>query len=251
MTLTLTKPLCFFDLETTGTDIATDRIVEISIVKLNADGTQEIYTKRINPTIPISPGATAVHGITDADVANEPTFKDLAREIFHIFTGSDIAGYNILRFDIPLLVEEMLRAGAPQFPHPDTRFVDAMSIFFQKEPRNLTAALKFYCNKDLADAHSAEADTLATVDILKAQIEKYDLGNNMDELQKISTQGKEIIDYAGKFTKNEHGDIVFNFGKNKNKRVIDDPEYVKWMLKTEFTYDTKQKAIQILKGEIK
>jgi DNA polymerase-3 subunit epsilon len=250
MTLTITKPLCFFDLETTGTDIATDRIVEISIVKLNTDGTQETYTRRVNPTIPISSGATAVHGITDADVANEPTFKDLAGEIFHIFNGTDIAGYNILRFDIPLLVEEMLRAGAPHFPVPGTKFVDAMSIFYKYEPRDLTAALKFYCNRDHTNAHSAEADVLATADILKAQIEKYNLDGDMEALHQVSTNGKEIIDYAGKFTRDENGDIVFAFGKNKGIKVIDDPQYVNWMLSANFTHDTKQKARQILNGDL-
>ena len=144
---------------------------------------------------------------------------DIAMEVFKFFKDCDMAGFNIMRFDLPLLVEEMLRAGAPQFPHVGTRFVDSMSIFHHYEKRDLTAALKFYCNKDLTDAHSAEADTLATVDILEAQIERYDLDSSIDNLQELSTQGKEIIDYAGKFTRNEAGDIIFTFGKNKGKKV--------------------------------
>jgi DNA polymerase-3 subunit epsilon len=250
MPLNLTKPLCFFDLETTGTDIANDRIVEISIVKLKLDGNKQVYTRRVNPTIPIHPEATAVHGITDADVANEPTFKELAKEIYSLLGGCDMAGYNILRFDLPLLVEEMLRAGAPQFPHPDTKFVDAMSIFHKYEPRDLSAAAKFYCDIDFENAHSAEADTMKTVEILNAQLEKYELDSNIDNLQEISTQGREIIDYAGKFTRNEAGEIVFNFGKIQGKRVIDDPEYVNWMLTKDFTHDTKNKAKQILSGQL-
>jgi len=244
------KPIAFFDLETTGVSVATDRIVEISIVKVFPDGNREVFTKRVNPTIPISPEATAVHGITNEDVANEPTFSEIAREVSAFFTGCDMAGYNIMRFDLPMLVEEMLRAGAKHFPRPGARFIDAMSIFHHYEKRDLTAALKFYCNKDLADAHSAEADTLATVDVLNAQIDKYGLGNDVAKLQEISMRGKEVVDYAGKFTRNEKGDIVFTFGKNKGKRVVDDPSYVKWMCKSEFTRDTKEKGMRILNGEI-
>ena len=245
------KPLAFFDLETTGVNIATDRIVEISIVKVFPDGTREILTKRVNPTIPISPEATEIHGITDADVADKPTFSKIAREVSAFLTGCDMAGYNILRFDLPMLVEEMLRAGAKHFPREGARFIDAMSIFHHYEKRDLDAALKFYCNKGLEDAHSAEADALATVDVLNAQIERYELGDDIGQLQEISTQGKEIIDYAGKFTRDENGDIVFTFGKNKGKQVVDERDYVEWMCRGEFTFDTKEKGKGILRGEMK
>ena len=245
------KPLAFFDLETTGVSVATDRIVEISIVKVFPDGSRETLTKRVNPTIPILPEATAVHGITNEDVANEPTFSEIAREVSMFLVGCDMAGYNIMRFDLPMIVEEMLRAGAKHFPREGARFIDAMSIFHHFEKRDLTAALKFYCNKELEDAHSAEADTLATVDVLSAQIDRYGLSSDVSELQEISLQGKEIIDYAGKFTRDEKGDIVFTFGKNKGKRVVDDPSYVEWMCRGEFTGDTKDKGMGILRGEIK
>ena len=247
----LEKPLAFFDLETTGTNIATDRIVEISIVKIFPDGSREILTKRVNPTIPIPEEATAIHGITNEDVANEPTFNEIGREVSAFLTGCDMAGYNIMRFDLPMLVEEMLRAGAKHFPRQGARFVDAMSIFFEYEKRDLKSALKFYCDKELTDAHSAEADTLATVDVLSAQIDRYGLGDDIAQLQEISTQGKEIIDYAGKFTRDEKGNIVFTFGKNKGKRVVDDPGYVDWMLRGEFTFDTKEKGRRILRGEMR
>jgi len=247
----INKPIAFFDLETTGVSVAKDRIVEISIVKVLPDGSREIFTKRVNPTILISPEATAVHGITNEDVADEPTFSEIAREVSAFLVGCDMAGYNIMRFDLPLLVEEMLRAGAKHFPREGARFIDAMSIFHHFEKRDLTAALKFYCNKELEDAHSAEADTLAVVDVLGAQIERYGLGSDVEQLQELSTHGKEIIDYAGKFTRDEKGDIVFTFGKNKGKRVVDDPSYVDWMCNGEFTRDTKEKGMGILRGEIR
>ena len=247
----LERPLAFFDLETTGVSVASDRIVEISIVKVHTDRHREILTKRVNPTIPIAPEATAVHGITNEDVANEPTFKRLAQGIFGFLKGCDLAGYNILRFDLPLLVEEMLRAGVNEFPEKDVKFVDAMTVFYNFEKRDLTAALKFYCNKDMVDAHSAEADTLATVEVVGAQIAKYDLGSDITQLVEISMQGKEIIDYAGKFTRSDNGDIVFAFGKNKGRRVVDEPDYVEWMCGGEFTRDTKEKGRGVLRGEMK
>ena len=248
--LKLEKPLAFFDLETTGVNVAVDRIVEISIIKVFPDGSRETLTKRVNPTIPILPEATEVHGITDADVANEPTFSEIAREVSAFLTGCDMAGYNIMRFDLPMLVEEMLRAGAKHFPKEGARFVDAMSIFHHFEKRDLEAALKFYCDKDIVDAHSAEADALAVVDVLGAQIDRYGLGDDIAQLQELSTQGQEIIDYAGKFTRDDNGDIVFTFGKNKGRRVVDDPSYVEWMCRGEFTRDTKEKGMGILSGEI-
>ncbi len=251
MNIKLNKPLVFFDLETTGTNIATDRIVEISAIKLYPDGSQEILTKRINPGMPIPAEATAIHGISDDDVKDNPSFKEVAEDFYKMMHGCDIAGYNIIRFDIPLLVEEMLRVGISDFPAPDTNFVDAMSIFHNYEKRDLEAAMLFYCNKGLEGAHSAESDTKATVEVFLAQVDKYNLPADLNEIQKICTNGNEIIDFAGKFSRNSAGDIVFTFGPQKNKKVTDERGFAIWMLDKDFTKDTKEKAKMILKGEIK
>ncbi|MFA5417030.1 MAG: 3'-5' exonuclease [Bacteroidales bacterium] len=251
MALTLLKPLTFFDLETTGVSPATDRIVEISIVKYVSGSSKKVVTLRVNPTIPIPPEATAIHGISNEDVADEPTFRDVAQDVFDLMKDSDLAGYNILRFDLPMLVEEMHRAGIHNFPMADAKLVDALAIFNAYEKRDLTAALKFYCDKDMENAHSAEADTLATADVLRAQIARYSLDGGIEQLQEISLQGKEVIDYAGSFTRDENGNIVFSFGKNKGMRVVKNRDYVSWMLSNDFTSDTKRKAKLILSGELK
>jgi DNA polymerase-3 subunit epsilon len=251
MPINLTKPLAFFDLETTGINLAKDRIVEISVIRLNPDNTQDVLTHRINPGIKIPPEATAIHGISDDDVKDKPSFKEVAGDFYKLMQGCDIAGYNIIRFDIPLLVEEMLRAGISDFPAADTNFVDAMAIFYNYEKRDLEAAMQFYCNKGLEGAHSAESDTISTVEVFQAQFERYNLPADMKELHKICTSGKEIIDFAGKFTRNEKGEIVYTFGKNLGKMVAADSGYVEWMLNSDFTNDTKAKALKILKGEIK
>ena len=196
MQLNLTKPICFFDLETTGVNISKDRIVEISILKVFPDGKEESKTWRVNPEMPIPKEVTAIHGISDADVANEPTFKELAKDIHQMIKDSDLGGFNSNRFDIPLLAEEMLRAEI-DFDMKNRRAVDVQTIFHKMEQRTLSAAYKFYCNKNLDDAHSAEADTNATYEVLKAQLERYDsLENNINFLSEFSSR-KKFADFAG------------------------------------------------------
>lgn len=239
MPLILTRPLVFFDLETTGTDITNDRIVEISIVKLFVDGREEIFTQRINPGIHIPEAASAVHGITDADVANCPTFAAIANEIITRINGSDLCGYNLIRFDFPLLRMEFFRNNI-EFNIDGINLIDPMKIFMMKEPRDLTAALQFYCSRNLADAHSAEADTIAAKDVLLAQIERYDdVPNTVTELSTLSLQGvTRFADIIGKLVYNENNEICFNFGQHQGKRVIDNRTYVDWMLRSNFPADT-------------
>ena len=240
MPLTLTRPLVFFDLETTGTNTQTDRIIEISLVKLFPDGQEEIYTSRVKPGIPIPAEATAVHGISDADVANSPTFSQIAPEITNRIAGSDLCGYNIVRFDFPLLRMEYYRNNIA-FDIDGINLVDPMKIFMMKEPRDLTAALQFYCNRNLEDAHSAEADTIATKDILLAQLGHYeDLPNTVAGLSALTAPATgRTADIGGKLIYNDQNEIVFNFGKHKNQRVIDNPDYANWMLGSDFPEDTK------------
>ncbi len=239
MPLVLTRPLVFFDLETTGTDTSNDRIVEISIVKLFVDGHQEIYTQRINPGIPIPPNATAVHGITNADVSNSPTFATSGQRILELISGSDLCGYNLIRFDFPLLRMEYFR-NSIEFNIEGINLIDPMKIFTLKEPRNLAAALQFYCDRNLEDAHSAEADTLATKDILLAQIDRYhDIPNTVSELSDLSMQGTiRFADITGKLVYNENNEICFNFGAHRGQRVIDNRDYVNWMIGCDFPADT-------------
>nr|WP_314559154.1 3'-5' exonuclease [uncultured Capnocytophaga sp.] len=245
MELKLSKPICFFDLETTGIDITKDRIVEISILKIYPNGNKESKTWLVNPTIPIPAVASEVHGITDEKVANEPTFKELAKQIYHMIKDSDLAGYNSDRFDIPLLAEEMLRAGVDEFDLGNRVTVDVQTIFHKMEQRTLSAAYKFYCDKDLADAHSAAADTNATYEILKAQLDRYEgsLENNVKKLSEF-TYRKQIVDFAGFIAYNEKGDEVFTFGKHKGKRVEDifeqEPGYFGWLLNADFPLYTKK-----------
>ena len=216
MKLQLSIPLCFFDLETTGTDISKDRIVEIAILKLHPDGTQDKKEWRINPEQSIPPEVTAVHGITNEMVANEATFKERSNEIYSFLKGCDLAGYNSDRFDIPLLAEEMLRAGV-DFDMKNRQSVDVQTIFHKMEQRTLTAAFKFYCDKSLEDAHSAEADTMATYEVLKAQLDRYDdLENDTAFLADFSSR-KKIADFAGFIAYDKEGDECFSFGKHKGK----------------------------------
>jgi DNA polymerase-3 subunit epsilon len=243
MQLNLHRPICFFDLETTGTNISKDRIVEISILKVFPSGEEKSYTYRINPTVPIPAETTAVHGITDEMVANEPTFKEKASEINQIIKDSDLAGYNSNRFDIPLLAEEMLRAGI-DFEMGNRNAIDVQNIFHKMEQRTLVAAYKFYCDKDLTDAHSAEADTMATYEVLKGQLERYGtLENNMKFLAEFSTRRKPV-DFAGMLAYNEDGEECFNFGKHKGKRVVDvlrdEPGYYSWIQNADFPLYTKK-----------
>lgn len=253
MQLKLKNPILFFDIESTGLDVASDRIVELSIVKVMPDGSRIVKTRRINPTIPISPEARAVHGISDEDVKDCPTFKQLAKSIAKLMEGCDIAGYNSLKFDIPMLAEEFLRAGV-DFDFRKRNLVDVQNIFHKKEQRTLKAAYKFYCGKNLDNAHTAEADTLATLEVLEAQLDRYaddeeePLQNDIAYLAKYSIQ-RHTVDYAGRIALNEKEEPVFNFGKHKGKRVVDvlrsEPSYYDWIQKGDFTLDTKQVLTKI------
>jgi len=241
--LKLSKPICFFDLETTGIDITKDRIVEISILKVYPNGNKESKTWLVNPTIPIPKAASDVHGITDERVAGEPTFKELAKQIHNMIKDSDLAGYNSDRFDIPLLAEEMLRAEV-DFDLGNRVSVDVQTIFHKMEQRTLSAAYKFYCGKNLIDAHTASADTNATYEILKAQLDRYDsLENNIKKLSEF-TYRKQIADFAGFIGYNDKGEEIFTFGKHKGKRVEDifdeEPGYFGWLLGADFPLYTKK-----------
>ncbi|SQA78953.1 DNA polymerase III subunit epsilon [Capnocytophaga ochracea] len=243
MELKLSKPICFFDLETTGIDITKDRIVEISILKVYPNGNKESKTWLVNPTIPIPKAASDVHGITDERVAGEPTFKELAKQIHNMIKDSDLAGYNSDRFDIPLLAEEMLRSEV-DFDLGNRVSVDVQTIFHKMEQRTLSAAYKFYCGKDLIDAHTASADTNATYEILKAQLDRYDsLENNIKKLSEF-TYRKQIADFAGFIGYNDKGEEIFTFGKHKGKRVEDifdeEPGYFGWLLGADFPLYTKK-----------
>lgn len=242
MQLSLKKPIIFFDLETTGLSITSDRIVEMSIIKINTNGTEEEYNFRFNPEMQISAEAEAVHHISNEDVSNEPTFKMRAREIARIIEGCDIAGFSSSRFDIPMLSEEFARVGV-DFDFHKARFVDVQTIFHKKEQRTLTAAYKFYCDKDLNDAHSALADTRATYEVLKAQLDRYsDLPNDIDKLSAYSSQQRNV-DLMGRIVYNEQGVETVNFGKHKGRPVVDvfrtDPGYFSWILQGDFPQDTK------------
>jgi len=241
--LKLHKPLCFFDLETTGINVGKDRIVEISVLKVFPNGNKESKTLRVNPEIPISPEATAIHGISNEDVANEPTFKEIAPMIWEMIKDSDIAGYNSNRFDVPLLAEEFLRAGI-DLDLDKHRLVDVQVIFFKKEPRDLSAAYKFYCDKTLENAHSAAADVEATYEILKAQLEKYeDLENDIKFLSEYTSQRK-TADLAGMIGIDDNGNEVFNFGKYKGQAVREvfqkDQGYYGWIQNADFPLYTKK-----------
>lgn len=243
MELKLNRPICFFDLETTGIDVARDRIVEISIVKVYPNRNQESRTWLVNPTIPIPAQATAVHGISNEKVANEPTFKELAPQIHALIKDADLAGFNSDRFDIPLLAEELLRAEV-DFDMKNRVSVDVQTIFHKKEERTLSAAYKFYCNQALENAHSAEADTLATYEILKAQLERYpDLPNDMKALSEFTTR-KKAVDFAGFIALDEHGREIFTFGKHKGALVEEvfekEPGYFGWIQGAEFPLYTKK-----------
>lgn len=248
MQLKLTKPICFFDLETTGINITTDRIVEISILKVFPNGNKESHTWKVNPEMPIPAESSAIHGIYDKDVENEPTFKELSSRIYDLIKGCDLAGYNSNRFDIPLLAEELLRAEV-DFNFKNIAAVDVQTIFHKKEKRTLEAAYKFYCDKVLENAHSAEADTNATYEVLKAQLGKYeDLENDMKWLAEYSAH-KKFADFAGFIIYNKEGKEVFSFGKHKGKLVEDilekEPGYYGWMMNASFPLYTKKILNQI------
>ncbi|MCF8302519.1 MAG: 3'-5' exonuclease [Bacteroidales bacterium] len=256
MELNLTRPIAFFDLETTGTNVGKDRIVEISIVKIHPDGTEELKTELINPTIPIPPETTAIHGITNEDVKDKPTFAQKANEFAKFLESCDLGGYNSIKFDIPLLVEEFLRAEI-DFDIKNRRFVDVQNIFHKMEPRTLKAAYKFYCEKDLENAHSAEADARATYEVLKSQLDKYQdtqyvdkkgnvsfpVKNDVEALQQFSYFNRNA-DLLGNIIFNKDNVEVFNFGKHKGKSVEaifnKEPAYYDWMMKADFPRSTKK-----------
>jgi DNA polymerase-3 subunit epsilon len=248
MQLKLNKPICFFDLETTGINIATDRIVEISILKVFPNGNKESHTWRVNPEMPIPAAVSKIHGITDEMVANEPTFRELAPKVYALLKDSDLGGYNSNRFDIPLLAEELLRAEI-DFDLKKAASVDVQTIFHKKEKRTLEAAYKFYCDKNLDDAHSAEADTNATFEVLEAQLDRYkDLQNDVSYLADFSAH-KNFADFAGYIAYNKDGDEIFSFGKHKGKKVIEvmekEPGYFGWLLNADFPLYTKKVLTRI------
>lgn len=246
--LKLNRPLAFFDLETTGVNVAKDRIVEISILKAFPDGSTKLYTKRVNPGMPIPPDSSAIHGIYDEDVKDEPLFKEIAHEVANFIKDADLAGYNCRNFDVPLLMEEFLRVGV-DFDMKSRRIVDVQNIFHKKEERTLSAAYRFYCDKNLDNAHSAEADTVATYEILKAQLQRYnDLENDVRFLDEYSTRNRNI-DFAGCFSVNDDGVEIFNFGKHKGKPILEvlerEPSYYNWMMDADFPQYTKKVLTEI------
>ena len=259
MNLKLKNPLAFFDLETTGTNISRDRIVEISVIKLMPDGESITKTKRLNPTIPIPLESSLIHGIYDEDVANEPTFKSIAKSLAKFLEGADFSGFNVIKFDIPMLVEEFLRADV-NFSIAKRKLVDSQKIFHLMEKRNLTAAYKFYCQKDLVDAHSAEMDTIASMEVLLAQVEKYEgmkvydnlgkeigeIGTDVESLHNLTSSN--MVDLAGRMI-HKDGNIVFNFGKHRGKGVVKvlekEPSYYDWIMNGEFPLDTKRRLTEI------
>lgn len=248
MKLKLKRPLVVFDLETTGIDTAKDRIVELCFVKLHPDGTREVKTRRVNPEMPIPKESTAVHGISDEDVANEPTFKQIANAMAQWIEGCDFAGYNSNRFDVPVLVEEFLRAGV-DIDLSKRHFIDVQNIFHKKEQRTLGAAYKFYCGAEIENAHSAEADTVATLEVLLGQLDKYDdLDNDVESLAKYTSM-TDNVDFAGRIVRNEKGLPVFNFGKYKGRSVSEvftfEPSYYTWMMNGDFTLNTKNVITEI------
>ncbi len=254
MQLNLKNPMVFFDLETTGVSITHDRIVEVSFLKVYPNGKEEIKSRRINPGMPIPPQATAIHGITDEDVKDCPTFKQVARSLADQLEGCDLAGFNSSRFDVPMLAEEFLRAGV-DFDMSKRKFVDVQIIFHRKEQRTLEAAYAFYCNKQLENAHSAEADAMATYEVLKSQLDRYpDLSNDIDALSKEYSSFNNNLDFAGRIILNEEGVEVFNFGKHKGKPVLqvlkNEPGYYSWMMEGDFPLNTKQVLTKIRLKEL-
>lgn len=248
MKLKLKNPLVFFDLETTGTNINSDRIVEISYLKVYPNGNEESKTMRINPEMPIPAESSAVHGIYDADVAHSPAFKEVAKTIANDIEGCDLAGFNSNRFDIPVLAEEFLRADV-EIDMSRRKFVDVQVIFHKMEQRTLSAAYKFYCEKELCDAHTAEADTRATYEVLQSQLDRYaDLQNDVAYLSEFSSFNRNV-DFAGRMVYDDHGTEIFNFGKYKGMPVSEvhkkDIGYYGWIMGNDFTLNTKAMLTKI------
>jgi DNA polymerase-3 subunit epsilon len=259
MVLNLRNPLAFFDLETTGINISKDRIVELAIIKVMPDGERIKKVLRLNPTIPIPIESSLIHGIYDKDIENEPTFKSIAKTLAKFLEGADLSGFNIIKFDVPMLVEEFLRADV-NFSIENRKLIDSQKIFHLMEKRNLTAAYKFYCDKKLENAHSAEMDTLASLEVLESQIEKYQglavfdgldkkigkIENNMATLHELTASN--MIDLAGRMIKKDEA-IVFNFGKHRGKTVTSvlekEPSYYEWIMNGDFPLDTKRRLTEI------
>lgn len=251
--LELTRPLAVFDIESTGVNPSRDRIVEISVIKLFPDGTRQSTTRRLNPGIPIPPAVTAIHGISDADVANEPFFADIALKLYNYLADCDLAGYNITTFDVPLLECEFKRAGL-EFDLSQRKIVDAYNIFCKLYPRTLTAAYKFFCGKDLVNAHGAAADTAATLEVLLGQLDKHsELPGSVEQLAAASDlAGPDAVDRTRRFKWN--GDeVVVNFGKNSGRTLKDlaenDPGFLRWIIKNDFPDDVKEIASNALSGK--
>jgi len=246
--LNLKRSLAFVDLETTGINIATDRIVEFSVLKITPEGKEEWMISRINPEMPIPASSTAFHGITDNDVASSPTFKEIAKNLASFLEGCDLAGYNALKFDIPVMAEEFLRVNV-DFNFKKRRYIDVQVIFFKKEQRTLSAAYQFYCNKSIKNAHSSKADTQATYEVLQAQLDMYnDLENDVEKLSDFSAHNNSA-DFIGRIIYDENGVEVFNFGKHKGKKVEqvfkEEPSYYSWMMNGDFPLYTKKILTEI------
>jgi DNA polymerase III subunit epsilon len=260
MKLNLKIPLCFFDLETTGINVTQDRIIEIAVIKVMPNGEVIKKSNIVNPTIPIAPESTAIHGISNEDVKDKPTFKAVAKEYARFFEGADLAGFNILKFDVPVLVEEFIRADV-EFDYSRKKLIDAQKIFHMMEKRTLSAAFKFYCGKEITDAHSAEADTQATLEVLYAQIARYEnqevtdglgkkvgvIQNDMEVLHQLTASN--LVDLAGRMVRNEKDEIIFNFGKHKGKVVTHvfktEPSFYDWIMNGDFPLDTKRRLTEI------
>ena len=260
MKLNLRNPLCFFDLETTGINITHDRIIEIAVIKMMPGGEALRKSNVLNPTVPIPVESSAIHGLKDEDVKDKPTFKEVAKDYARFFEGTDLAGFNIIKFDIPILVEEFLRAGV-DFDYSRKKIIDAQKIFHLMEKRTLSAAYRFYVNKEIQNSHTAEADTEATMEVLLAQVERYEgqvvtdglnrkigeIINDMDALSKITKT--DLVDLGGRMAFNDKGQEVFNFGKHKSKIVTEvlkqEPSYYEWIMNGDFSLDTKRKLTEI------
>ena len=252
MKLNLNKPICFFDLETTGTNPGKDRIVEIAVLKLDINNQKKEMVWRVNPECPIPEEASSVHGITDEMVKDQPIFKQISKEIYNFIEGCDLGGYNIDKFDLPLLVEEFIRSGIDVSSFVKVKTVDVQTIFFKKEPRDLSSALKFYCNKDHGNAHTALDDTIATYEVLLSQLDKYhDLEPSVDFLSTLTRRNKNI-DFAGRIIEDDNGDAIFNFGKHKGKKVkevlTEEKGYYSWMMNSDFPEYTKKVITQVKLG---
>ena len=260
MKLQLRNPICFFDIESTGTNITHDRIIEIAVIKVMPNGEVHRKSNLLNPTIPIPPESSAFHGILDADVKDKPTFKEVAKDYARFLEGADLSGFSILKMDVPMLVEEFIRANV-DFEYHKKKIIDSQKIFHLMEKRTLAAAYRFYIQKELQDSHTAEADTEAAMAVLLAQLEKYEgqtvtdtsgkkigeIRNDMEVLGKLISA--DMVDLAGRMIRNEKGEEIFNFGKHKNKKVTvvfkEEPAYYDWMMNGDFPQDTKRKLTEI------